>query len=79
MPGICVSGDGVGDVLVVSGALSTLHGFGVDGRSRREALVNYHTPDMHFREARKVPKSTPAVDSLCYICGFALHRPSCWG
>ena len=56
------SGDGVGGVLVVSGALSTRIGFRVDGRSRCEASIISGPSDMHFREARKVPKSTPAFD-----------------
>ena len=62
MPRSRFSGDGVGGVLVVSGALSTRIGFRVDGRSRCEASIIPGPSDMHFREARKVPKSTPAFD-----------------
>ena len=56
------SGDGVGGVLVVSEALSTRIGFRADGRPRGEAFIISGPSDMHFREARKVPKSIPAFD-----------------
>ena len=62
MPRSRFSGDGVGGVLVVSGALSTRIGFRVDGTSRCEASIISGPSDMHFREAHKVPKSNPAFD-----------------
>ena len=39
-----------------------LHRLRVDGRSRGEDFIIPNPSDMHFREARKVPKSTPAFD-----------------
>ena len=62
MPRSRFSGDCVGGVLVVSGDLSTRIGFRVGGRPRGEAFIISGPSDVHFREARKVPKSTPAFD-----------------
>ena len=62
MPRSRFSGDGVGGVLVVSEALSTRIGFRVGGRPRGEAFIISGPSDVHFREARKVPKSTPVFD-----------------
>ena len=62
MPRSRFSGDGVGGVLVVSEALSTRIGFRIGERPRDEAFIISGPSDMHFREARKVPKSTPVFD-----------------
>ena len=62
MPRSRFSGDGVGGLLVVSEALNTRIGFRVDGSPRGEAFIISGPSDMHFREARKVPKSTTAFD-----------------
>ena len=56
------SGDCIGGVLGVSEALSTRIGFRADGKPRGEAFINSGPSDMHFREARKVPKTTRAFD-----------------